>query len=427
MLTDEKLARKRAENAKGYFTRRLSDDSLFHIATHKYKSGAYTPIDNLMNPFWLWCAQLIPSTLLKKGAKGDGSDDFVNSSFAPNIVTLLGLFFNVFAYFLIGNETNFNMKGDIRPWVNFTCGITLFLYQTLDAMDGKHARRTKNGSPLGQLFDHGCDALSTPLCSIIFCTTLQTGPTPLAIYALAASQLPFYIAQLAESRTGTMQHSMGGVVGVTETQLVIIFTHVISAFLPISFWTTPIGTLEMFGYPDIEIQPNELFIYGGLIPSGSFMVITTLLSTPTDSRLFLELLSVLVPSCLLIYTCSVLNTNLMVLYPHYILMMIALSTVYVTTQRIVLNMGHGTFSLLQPNLFIVAFGLFFMSDIIEFLTQTGIGMFQNLNGLMFVQYLMLQSIVTYGSWVIDVISEICSVLDLQCLIPIQHKLDGKRL
>ena len=117
----------------------------------------------------------------------------------------------------------------------------------------------------------------------------------------------------------------------------------------------------------------------------------------------------------------------MVLYPHYILMMIALSTVYVTTQRIVLNMGHGTFSLLQPNLFIVAFGLFFMSDIIEFLTQTGIGMFQNLNGLMFVQYLMLQSIVTYGSWVIDVISEICSVLDLQCLIPIQHKLDGKRL
>ena len=220
---------------------------------------------------------------------------------------------------------------------------------------------------------------------------------------------------------------MGGVVGVSETQLVIIFTHVISAFLPISFWTTPIGTLEMFGYPDIEIQPNELFIYGGLIPSGSFMVITTLLSTPTDFRFFLELLSVLVPSLLLIYTGSVLNTNLMVLYPHYILMMIALSTVYVTTQRIVLNMGHGTFSLLQPNLFIVAFGLFFMSDIIEFLTQTGIGMFQNLNGLMFVQYLMLQSIVTYGSWVIDVISEICSVLDLQCLIPIQHKLDGKRL
>jgi phosphatidylglycerophosphate synthase len=30
----------------------------------------------------------------------------------------------------------------------------------LDAIDGKQARRTKSGSPLGQLFDHGCDSFS---------------------------------------------------------------------------------------------------------------------------------------------------------------------------------------------------------------------------------------------------------------------------
>ena len=28
-------------------------------------------------------------------------------------------------------------------------------------MDGKHARNTKNSSPLGLLVDHGCDALTT--------------------------------------------------------------------------------------------------------------------------------------------------------------------------------------------------------------------------------------------------------------------------
>ena len=32
-----------------------------------------------------------------------------------------------------------------------------YAYFTLDALDGKHARNTKNGSPLGELFDHGCD------------------------------------------------------------------------------------------------------------------------------------------------------------------------------------------------------------------------------------------------------------------------------
>ncbi len=34
----------------------------------------------------------------------------------------------------------------------------IFIYQTLDNIDGKQARKTGNSSPLGMLFDHGCDA-----------------------------------------------------------------------------------------------------------------------------------------------------------------------------------------------------------------------------------------------------------------------------
>ena len=36
----------------------------------------------------------------------------------------------------------------------------MFIYQTLDAIDGKQARRTGNSNALGELFDHGCDSLS---------------------------------------------------------------------------------------------------------------------------------------------------------------------------------------------------------------------------------------------------------------------------
>jgi ethanolaminephosphotransferase len=36
-------------------------------------------------------------------------------------------------------------------------------YTWLDCFDGKQARRTGTSSPLGQLFDHGCDALSVNL------------------------------------------------------------------------------------------------------------------------------------------------------------------------------------------------------------------------------------------------------------------------
>jgi hypothetical protein len=34
------------------------------------------------------------------------------------------------------------------------------MYSTLDAIDGKHARKTQQSTPLGALFDHGCDALA---------------------------------------------------------------------------------------------------------------------------------------------------------------------------------------------------------------------------------------------------------------------------
>ena len=42
----------------------------------------------------------------------------------------------------------------------------LNLEQTLDAVDGKQARRTGSQSPLGELFDHGCDSLSTIFLSL---------------------------------------------------------------------------------------------------------------------------------------------------------------------------------------------------------------------------------------------------------------------
>lgn len=44
-------------------------------------------------------------------------------------------------------------------WVYLVTAASVVLYVNLDCIDGKQARRTKSSSPLGQLFDHGCDAL----------------------------------------------------------------------------------------------------------------------------------------------------------------------------------------------------------------------------------------------------------------------------
>lgn len=53
-------------------------------------------------------------------------------------------------------------------WAYLACAIGLFIYQSLDAIDGKQARRTNSSTPLGELFDHGCDSLSTGLLTFVY-------------------------------------------------------------------------------------------------------------------------------------------------------------------------------------------------------------------------------------------------------------------
>ena len=51
----------------------------------------------------------------------------------------------------------------VPQWACLLCALGLFIYQSLDAIDGKQARRTGTSTPLGELFDHGCDSLSTSM------------------------------------------------------------------------------------------------------------------------------------------------------------------------------------------------------------------------------------------------------------------------
>lgn len=55
----------------------------------------------------------------------------------------------------------------------FFFAAAVFIYVNLDCMDGRQARRTGSSSPLGQLFDHGCDALSLHMLLDTVRTSLQ--------------------------------------------------------------------------------------------------------------------------------------------------------------------------------------------------------------------------------------------------------------
>lgn len=75
---------------------------------------------------------------------------------------------------------SFSPTGRLEPprWACALCALGLFFYQSLDAIDGKQARRTNSSSPLGELFDHGCDSISTIFVALSACISAQLGFYP---------------------------------------------------------------------------------------------------------------------------------------------------------------------------------------------------------------------------------------------------------
>ena len=125
----------------------INKEGLINLKNYKYVSGTYSFMDHALTPFWNKVTEFFPLWL------------------APNTITLIGtigLLVSALTYL----PYDITMTQEFNSWCYLFTALALFGYQTLDACDGKQARRTGSSSPLGQLFDHGCDAIATVI--IIF-------------------------------------------------------------------------------------------------------------------------------------------------------------------------------------------------------------------------------------------------------------------
>jgi ethanolaminephosphotransferase len=113
-----------------------------------------------------------------------------------------------------------SMTQRIPVWLSAYAAFAVFMFQTLDAMDGKHARNTQQSSPLGQLFDHGCDAINTPITMLlVFSSSMLMNRPYILLVMYTLSVLIFYCGQWEEFHSRVNKHSVGGIFGVTEAQL----------------------------------------------------------------------------------------------------------------------------------------------------------------------------------------------------------------
>ncbi|KFW09721.1 Cholinephosphotransferase 1, partial [Eurypyga helias] len=130
-------------------------------------------------------------------------------------------------------------------WAYILGALGLFIYQSLDAIDGKQARRTNSSSPLGELFDHGCDSISTVFVVLGSCIAIRLGTNPdWLFFCCFVGLFMFYSAHWQTYVSGILRF---GKVDVTEVQLAITMLLLVSAYSGTAVWDyrVPLVGLEL--------------------------------------------------------------------------------------------------------------------------------------------------------------------------------------
>ncbi|XP_073302655.1 choline/ethanolaminephosphotransferase 1 isoform X2 [Primulina huaijiensis] len=208
-------------------------------ALHRYK---YSGVDHsylakyVLQPFWTRCVTFFPLWM------------------PPNMITLTGFIF-LMTSAMLGYLYSPQLDSPPPRWVHFAHGLLLFLYQTFDAVDGKQARRTNSSSPLGELFDHGCDALACAFESLAFASTAMCGRNAFWFWFISA--VPFYFATWEHFFTNTL--ILPVVNGPTEGLMLIYMVHFFTAIVGAEWWAQQLGK----SMPFLSWVPfiNEITMY----------------------------------------------------------------------------------------------------------------------------------------------------------------------
>ncbi|KAK7972774.1 CDP-alcohol phosphatidyltransferase class-I family protein [Apiospora sp. TS-2023a] len=349
---------------------------------------------------------------------------------APNLITLLGFCFIIINIFTL-LWYNPSLDQDCPSWVYYSWALGLFLYQTFDAVDGSQARRTHQSGPLGELFDHGVDALNTSLGALLFAASQNMGQTWYTVATLFASLLTFYVQTWDEYHTKTL--TLGIVNGPVEGVLILVSVHALTGYMGgASFWKQSMlatfGVPESLGIPEMVYNFNFTQWY---MVQGTVMLI---LNTVESARNVIKArrargdrsrgaLKGLVPffgTWILIvaylYLQPVIRTQHLVPFAIFC----GLVNAYSVGQMITAHLVKLRFP--YWNVLVVPLGLGVIDSIGPILQQhvgwasgwpsaLGDGVYQ----VAFMFSMLGMAIGVYGSFVVDVIVTICDYLDIWCL------------
>jgi ethanolaminephosphotransferase len=165
------------------------------------------------------------------------------------MVTLIGFGFILFNIVLLVIYMP-DLVGPGPSWLYYSFAAGLFMYQTMDNIDGKQARRTGTSSGLGELFDHGIDSLNCTLASLLETAAMGLGTSKSGVFTALVPCLPMFFSTWETYHSHTLY--LGFINGPTEGILVACGVMIMSGYYGPGIWTEPLvnhlGETWTFGY-----------------------------------------------------------------------------------------------------------------------------------------------------------------------------------
>eukprot|EP00010_Vexillifera_abyssalis_P007942 CAMPEP_0201544766 /NCGR_PEP_ID=MMETSP0173_2-20130828/1383_1 /ASSEMBLY_ACC=CAM_ASM_000268 /TAXON_ID=218659 /ORGANISM="Vexillifera sp., Strain DIVA3 564/2" /LENGTH=348 /DNA_ID=CAMNT_0047953005 /DNA_START=173 /DNA_END=1216 /DNA_ORIENTATION=+ len=334
---------------------------------------------------------------------------------APNLITLIGLLF-VFASHILMVYYTPKLEGEAPGWTYVVCALCLFTYQTLDNLDGKQARNTGSASPLGLLFDHGCDALNTTVSTLTLCSTLQTGATWKSGLMWWSTASVFYFTTWEELNTDFL--NLPVINGPTEGLIVTMATYFWTAYRGADYW---VEVNPVFG-----VQNNTWYIAGliGLslvtIISSFYNVYRSTFRTDSFALAIVRTIPFLLISTFFAVWVSFSDEDILANYPRMVWWTLGLLFSKMVTHMMVAHMCREPYApirkTLLPIFYLAAHSLY---SLIGFVWKGK--KFENMPEFITDEELVLEeffilSLVTYSHLVVCLIREVMEILNVPCFV-----------
>eukprot|EP01105_Mastigella_eilhardi_P006321 TRINITY_DN17934_c0_g1_i1.p1 TRINITY_DN17934_c0_g1~~TRINITY_DN17934_c0_g1_i1.p1 ORF type:complete len:379 (+),score=88.66 TRINITY_DN17934_c0_g1_i1:130-1137(+) len=266
---------------------------------------------------------------------------------APNLITLFGGLAVVAATTACCLWSP-QAASDLPSWVFVAVVALLYTYQTADNIDGKQAKRTGAGSPLGELFDHGVDAFVMGMMATI-CAILVKGPVQPTIAVVIFALGPFWLAHWEEYYAGTL--ILGAFTGPTELQHAFCAFVLFTMAMGQDFFHTEVFGVEMLHLFAIAALAGVVFMT--LMSAHSvYQLISTKTSVKNGATMGKALLQ-LVPWFVFYSLCTLwvtapAVTPVIVASPYLFYVTVIVLFAYITQRLLVQRICKESIQLLYP-------------------------------------------------------------------------------